>query len=106
MAGVSALTADQISDLRQLFDLFDADGDGLLEVEEISTIWASCGLMLTEAEVCQRLCPGSTVATRLTFPSPILQVLDMVTELKPDLRKLPFDEFVNMMCLHLTQCPS
>uniref|UniRef100_A0A7S2E159 EF-hand domain-containing protein n=1 Tax=Haptolina brevifila TaxID=156173 RepID=A0A7S2E159_9EUKA len=22
----------------------------------------------------------------------------MVTELKPDLRKLPFDEFVNMMC--------
>jgi len=61
--------------LRTLFDLFDHDGDGLLEVEEVGTIWALCGTVLTEAEV-----------------------LDMVTELKPNLRKLPYDEFVNMMC--------
>ena len=61
--------------LAALFDLFDGDGDGLLEVEEVGTIWAACGTVLTEAEV-----------------------LDMVTELKPNLRKLPYDEFVNMMC--------
>ena len=52
-----------------------ARGDGLLEVEEVSAVLASCDIVLTEAEV-----------------------LDMVTELKPSLRKLPFDEFVNMMC--------
>ena len=38
-------------------------------MEEVSAIMASCGTVLTEAEV-----------------------LDMVTELKPDLRKLPFEE--------------
>merc|ERR1712216_377465 len=69
------LREDQREEMRQIFDLFDADGDGLLEVEEVGTIWAACGTVLTEAEV-----------------------LDMVTELKPNLRKLPFDEFVNMMC--------
>ena len=69
------LREDQLADLRALFDLFDADGDGLLEVEEVGTIWAACGTVFTEAEV-----------------------LDMVTELQPNLRKLPFDEFVNMMC--------
>ena len=71
----SLLREDQLTDLRALFDLFDYDGDGLLEVEEVGTIWAACGTVLTEAEV-----------------------LDMVTELKPNLRKLPYDEFVNMMC--------
>ena len=69
------LREDQLSDLRALFDLFDGDGDGLLEVEEVGTIWAACGTVLTEAEV-----------------------LDMVTELRPNLRKLPFEEFVNMLC--------
>ena len=71
----SYLREDQRTDLRALFDLFDADGDGLLEVEEVGTIWAACGTVLTEAEV-----------------------LDMVTELQPSLRKLPYDEFVNMIC--------
>ena len=70
-----ALREDQLADLRALFDLFDGDGDGYLEVDECGAIWAACGTVLTEAEV-----------------------LDMVTELKPNLRKLPFDEFVNMMC--------
>mgnify|MGYP006099372135 CR=1 FL=1 len=71
----SYLREDQRDDLRALFDLFDSDGDGLLEVEEVGTIWAACGTVLTEAEV-----------------------LDMVTELRPNLRKLPYDEFVNMIC--------
>ena len=72
---MAQLREDQLADLRALFDLFDSDGDGLLEVEEVGTIWAACGTVLTEAEV-----------------------LDMVTELKPNLRKLPYEEFVNMMC--------
>lgn len=44
------------------------------QVEEIGAIWSACGNQLTEAEV-----------------------LDLVTELKPDLRRLPFEEFVNML---------
>lgn len=69
MAAISSLTGESLDQLRALFDVFDADSDGLLEVEEVSAIWASCGVVLTDAEV-----------------------LDMVTELKPDLRKLPFEE--------------
>ena len=63
MAGAYAMREDQLTELRQLFDLFDADSDGLLEVEEVSTIWASCGLKLTEAEVCKAL-PYRNTATR------------------------------------------
>ena len=70
----AALRQDQLDELKAIFDLFDADGDGLLEVEEVGTIWAACGTVLTEAEL-----------------------LDMVTEARPSLRKLPFDEFVQMM---------
>ena len=70
----SVLRPDQLDELRAIFDLFDGDGDGLLEVEEVGTVWAACGTVLTEAEV-----------------------LDMVTEAQPNLRKLPFDEFVQMM---------
>ena len=57
------LREDQLAEMRQIFDLFDADGDGLLEVEEVGTIWASCGTVLTEAEVRR--------SSRATF-SPIL----------------------------------
>jgi Ca2+-binding EF-hand superfamily protein len=46
----SALRSDQVNELRALFDLFDGDGDGLLEVEEVGAIWAACGTVLTEAE--------------------------------------------------------
>lgn len=79
----AALRSDQVQELRQIFDLFDTDGDGLLEPEEIGAIWAACGTVLTEAEV-----------------------LDLVTELKPDLRKLPFDEFVNMISRPMVDRPA
>ena len=48
---MAQLEERQLEELRQIFDLFDGDGDGLLEVEEVGTIWASCGTLLTEAEV-------------------------------------------------------
>mmetsp|Transcript_5396 Transcript_5396/g.14220 ORF Transcript_5396/g.14220 Transcript_5396/m.14220 type:complete len:162 (-) Transcript_5396:361-846(-) len=83
MAAIAQLTSEAVDQLRSLFDLFDADGDGLLEVEEVSAICASCGMDLTEAEV-----------------------LDMVTELKPDLRKLPFEEFVNVMSRPMVDRPT
>ena len=47
----SLLRPERVEELRQIFDLFDSDGDGLLEVEEVGAIWASCGTLLTEAEV-------------------------------------------------------
>ena len=77
------LREEQLHELRTIFELFDADGDGLLEPEELSAIFASSGVALTDAEV-----------------------LDLVTELKPDLRKLPFDEFVNVMCRPMADRPA
>ena len=47
----AALTSETVADLRALFDLFDYDGDGLLEVEEVGAVLANCGTVLTEAEV-------------------------------------------------------
>ena len=69
------LTDSSMAELKELFELFDADADGYLEVEEVGTVLAMCGIVLTEAEV-----------------------LDMVTEVAPEQRKLPFSEFVNIMC--------
>ena len=40
---------------------------------------------------------GTFIAHLLPVMAPIT-FLDIVTELKPNLRKLPYDEFVNMMC--------
>lgn len=31
-------------------------------------------------------------------PKPCVQVLDMVTEAQPNIRQLPFEDFVNIMC--------
>lgn len=61
------LRREQLEDLRQIFDLFDSDGDGLLEVEEVGAIWASCGTLLTEAEVCkpERLLKSAFCSVRL-----------------------------------------
>ena len=61
------LRREQLDDLRQIFDLFDSDGDGLLEVEEVGAIWASCGTLLTEAEVCkpERLLRSAFCSVRL-----------------------------------------
>ena len=38
---------------------------------------------------------------RPILASLVAQVLDMITEMQPDLRKLPFDEFVHVMCKEL-----
>ena len=65
----SSLTEAHLGELKQIFELFDGDADGLLDVAEVGAILQLVGdTALTEAEV-----------------------LDMVTEVKPDLRKLPFE---------------
>ena len=72
----SSLTEAHLSELKQIFELFDGDADGLLDVAEVGAILQLVGdTALTEAEV-----------------------LDMVTEVAPEQRKLPFSEFVNIMC--------
>ena len=72
---VPPLDAPALEGLRALFDAFDHDRDGLLEPAELGAILAASGVTLSESEV-----------------------LDLVTEVKPTLRKLPFDEFVAVMC--------
>ena len=72
---VPPLDAAALDGLRALFDAFDDDRDGLLEPAELGAILAAAGVTLSESEV-----------------------LDLVTEVKPTLRKLPFDEFVAVMC--------
>ena len=72
----SSLTEAHLGELKQIFELFDGDADGLLDVAEVGAILQLVGdTALTEAEV-----------------------LDMVTEVAPEQRKLPFSEFVNIMC--------
>ena len=72
----SSLTEAHLGELKQIFELFDGDADGLLDVAEVGAVLQLVGdTALTEAEV-----------------------LDMVTEVAPEQRKLPFSEFVNIMC--------
>ena len=68
----------QLRELRQLFDAFDGDGDGLLQADEVGAILQSCGVVMSEPEV-----------------------LDLITEVEPNLRQLPFDEFRALMCSQL-----
>ena len=62
---VPPLDAAALDGLRALFDAFDDDRDGLLEPAELGAILAAAGVTLSESEV-----------------------LDLVTEVKPTLRKL------------------
>ena len=101
----SLLTEGDLQELRLVFEAFDHDSDGLLDVEEVGALLQSFGKAMTEAEVRhQPICVGAP--SRRTFQLAHLliphhatrQVLDMVTELKPDLKKLPFEDFVNVVC--------
>lgn len=93
----SLLKEEDLTELRTIFEAFDRDHDGLLDVDEVGTILQAFGKVMTEAEVCAlHWAPSSTA-----FWADLLlcgQVLDMVTELKPDLKKLPFEDFVNVVC--------
>lgn len=71
------LRDDQLADLRVLFDLFDHDGDGYLEVEEVGTILAACGLVMTEAEVHQ--CTLLPAWNSLAFSLPVSIVVSPST---------------------------
>ena len=47
----SLLTEDDLQELRLIFDAFDHDSDGLLDVDEVGTLLQSFGKPMTEAEV-------------------------------------------------------
>mmetsp|Transcript_32925 Transcript_32925/g.72304 ORF Transcript_32925/g.72304 Transcript_32925/m.72304 type:complete len:146 (+) Transcript_32925:414-851(+) len=72
---MESLRQEEVGQLRAIFDAFDHDSDGLLDKDEVSAILVRFGLVLTEAEV-----------------------LDVVTELNPMVRKLPFEDFVAVAC--------
>ena len=91
-----ALTAEQISGLRAVFDSFDGDGDGLLQADEVGYVLQCCGVMMSEPEVCYAPLPVSPAPAEPLCRC-IWQVLDMITEVQPNLRQLPFDEFVSLM---------
>lgn len=106
----SLLREEDNQELRSIFDAFDHNSDGLLDVDEVAAILHSFGKPMTEAEVRRSLRPtpgpGDPCAWPLDRRAGVLdkvdgvrwQVLDMVTELKPELKKLPFEDFVNVMC--------
>ncbi|KAL1530847.1 hypothetical protein AB1Y20_001742 [Prymnesium parvum] len=73
-----ALAASQEAELREAFDAFDGDGDGLLQADEMTAMLRCCGVSMSEPEV-----------------------LDMMTEMRPSVRQLAFDDFVHVMCLKL-----
>mmetsp|Transcript_43036 Transcript_43036/g.71532 ORF Transcript_43036/g.71532 Transcript_43036/m.71532 type:complete len:146 (-) Transcript_43036:139-576(-) len=72
---MESLRREDIEGLRTVFDAFDHNQDGLLDVDEVSAVAGHLGLSMSDAEV-----------------------LDIVTEVKPVLRKLPFEEFVAFVC--------
>ena len=47
----SLLTEDDLQELRLVFEAFDHDSDGLLDVEEVGALLQSFGKAMTEAEV-------------------------------------------------------
>ena len=103
---MSSLTSGQIRELRLLFDAFDGDADGLLQADEVGAMLQCCGITMSEPEV--RRAAGRLRRTRHAVPHRIPhpahavpQVLDMITEVQPNLRQLPFDEFINIMLREL-----
>ena len=52
MAQASLLTEEDRNELRVIFDAFDHDSDGLLEVDEVGAVLQAFGKVMTEAEVC------------------------------------------------------
>lgn len=74
----ASLQPGQLRELRQVFEAFDGDADGLLQASELGAVLQACGIVMSEPEC-----------------------LDLVTEVQPNLRQLPFEEFVAIMCSQL-----
>ena len=97
----SLLREEDNQELRSIFDAFDHNSDGLLDVDEVAAILHSFGKPMTEAEVRPSLRLALDRRAGVHWVDSARggwQVLDMVTELKPELKKLPFEDFVNVMC--------
>ena len=48
---MESLLPEQIQNLRTVFDAYDHNKDGLLDVNEVSAVFQSFGVTLSEAEV-------------------------------------------------------
>eukprot|EP00091_Calanus_sinicus_P022074 TRINITY_DN6833_c0_g1_i1.p1 TRINITY_DN6833_c0_g1~~TRINITY_DN6833_c0_g1_i1.p1 ORF type:complete len:119 (-),score=28.70 TRINITY_DN6833_c0_g1_i1:131-487(-) len=71
-------TEDQVEDFKEVFQLFDTKGDGLIQVSQVGEVLRALGQNPTEGEVkklVQSSCKSDGPDTRITFETflPMLQ---------------------------------
>ena len=77
--GLKGLTDQQIEDFKLAFSLFDKDGDGTCDTDELSTVMRALGQNMTDTEL-----------------------LDMIREVdEDDSGSIDFEEFLQMMAKKL-----
>ena len=59
--------ADQESDLREAFKIFDRDKDGFIDLKELKTVATMLGSMLTKEEVEEFMREADVVSLKLTL---------------------------------------
>ena len=65
--------ADQESDLREAFKIFDRDKDGFIDLKELKTVATMLGSMLTKEEVEEFMKEADVVSHRLhAFKEPVI----------------------------------
>ena len=65
--------ADQESDLREAFKIFDRDKDGFIDLKELKTVATMLGSMLTKEEVEEFMKEADVVSPRLhAFKEPVI----------------------------------
>jgi Ca2+-binding EF-hand superfamily protein len=101
--GLGALLPEQMAQLREIFDSFDGDHDGLLDATEVGTVAQLSGFQMSQAEVraaqsrrCS-CCHSGTELLANAFSAPAWQVIDMVSDIAPVARKLEFGDFVSVL---------
>ena len=86
--------ADQESDLREAFKIFDRDKDGFIDLKELKTVATMLGSMLTKEEVEEFMKEADVVSPRLhAFKEPVI----LNKCIQDGNGKLDYDEFVKMM---------
>ena len=86
--------ADQESDLREAFKIFDRDKDGFIDLKELKTVATMLGSMLTKEEVEEFMKEADVVSPRLhAFKEPVI----FNKCIQDGNGKLDYDEFVKMM---------
>jgi Ca2+-binding EF-hand superfamily protein len=95
---LGALLPEQMAQLREVFDAFDGNRDGLLDSMEVGTVAQLCGFQMSQAEVRTHGWACSYChSTALSFGCSCPQVVHIVAEMAPITRKLGFADFVSVL---------